>query len=50
MAELDAYAKARNAFVASPEVVAICCDAADTAPAEEETSPIVTPSFVRIAL
>ena len=38
------------AFVVSPEVVAICCEAAETAPAEEETSPIVAPSLARIAL
>ena len=35
------------AFVVSPEVVAICCEAAETAP---ETSPIVAPSLARIAL
>ena len=38
------------ARVASPDVVAICCDAADTVPAEVETRPIVSPRRVRIAL
>ena len=38
------------AFVVSPDVLAICCEAAETVPAELETSPIVAPSFARIAL
>ena len=38
------------ARVASPDVVAICCDAADTVPAELETWPIVSPRRSRIAL
>ena len=38
------------ARVVSSEVCAICCDAAETVPAEIETCPIVSPSLVRIAL
>ena len=38
------------ARVVSPDVAAICCDAADTVPAELETRPIVSPRRVRIAL
>ena len=38
------------ARVVSSEVCAICCEAAETVPAEIETWPIVSPSLVRIAL
>jgi hypothetical protein len=38
------------ARVASPDVVAICCDAADTVPAELDTCPIASPRRARIAL
>ena len=38
------------ALVVSPDVLAICCEAAETVPAEVETSPIAAPSFSRIAL
>ena len=38
------------ARVVSSDVLAICCDAADTVPAECETWPIVSPRRPRIAL